>query len=678
MSQEPILSHPCRAPQTAIPRPRPSRPRRLFTTLRTMLKRITHLLRPLLMLLFISSHALALTADQLLEPTEAFRFSARAIDAQTLEARWQIADEYYMYRDKFRFTLEPAGIELGTPVFPSGQMRDDELFGRVETYRHEVRIRLPLQSLPTTDTLTLKVRSQGCADLGVCYPPSKQEARISLAAWRTSSAATAVASSLPMSSPDQGNAATRLLRDTRAASDSSDVSDIAPASRTAAEAGSSAAPVANDESSLIARRLQSDHWFTSLLFFFGAGLALAFTPCMLPMVPILSGLIVGHGHRISKLRATTLSSAYVLGMALSYAAIGVAAGLSGTLLSAALQSSWFMALGAAIFVLLALAMFGLYELQMPSFLQGKLRNQANHQQGGSFHGSFLMGVLSAAIVGPCVAAPLAGALLHIAKTGDALFGGVALFVMGLGMGLPLILAGASARHLLPKPGPWMNAINRLFGVILLGVALWLITPLLPEVIVMLAWAMLFIIPAIYLHALEPLPRRAHGWQRLGKGIGIIALIYGAALLIGALGGSRDPMQPLGFLGANAAVTRSAESAAAPRFGRIATLAELEQRLAASRQPVMLDFYADWCISCKEMERLTFAHAEVARNMQDLLLLQVDVTANTADDQALLKHFGLFGPPGILFFAAGGQELGDLRVIGFKKPDEFLPILQRLR
>jgi len=490
---------------------------------RQRLQRALHFLLPLL-LAMASLGAQAITPEQLLEPTQAFRFSARAIDAQTLEARWQIADEYYMYRDKFRFTLEPGDVELGTPEYPGGQIKEDELFGRVETYRHDVRIRLPLKSPATTDSLILKVRSQGCADLGICYPPTRQEARIDLTAWR-SAAATSTAT-LPMSRSGQDSGAQHLLRNTSAdlsdAPDSTSSPDIPPAtaepSRDDTFAPASTTAAANDESSLIARRLQSDDWFTNLLFFFGAGLALAFTPCMLPMVPILSGLIVGHGHRINKLRATLLSTAYVLGMALSYAAIGVAAGLSGTLLSAALQSSWFMALGAAIFVLLALAMFGLYELQMPSFLQGKLRDQANHQQGGSMHGSFLMGALSAAIVGPCVAAPLAGALLHIARTGDALLGGIALFVMGLGMGLPLIITGASARHLLPRPGPWMNAINRLFGVILLAVALWLVTPLLPEVIVMLSWATLFIIPAIYLHALEPLPRRAHGSTGWGLAI----------------------------------------------------------------------------------------------------------------------------------------------------------------
>ncbi|MBP9712355.1 MAG: protein-disulfide reductase DsbD [Sterolibacterium sp.] len=623
-----------------------------------MLKR---LLLTLLLLLTGLAHLQPANADPL-DPNQAFRFSARALDAHTIEARWQIAPEYYLYRDKFRFEAEPASIKLGAAQLPPGKLKADDNFGSVETYHDSVTIRLPVEAGDRSQ-FTLKARSQGCADMGICYPPLAQQTVI------TFPASTPASRPAPLTSrtPQQFDAPAPPLPMSTAPAEAPDMTETAPPT---------APPEKGDESSRIARLIKDASLGASLLFFLGSGLVLAFTPCMLPMVPILSGIIVGHGHDIGRGRAFALSFAYVIGMALTYAAVGVAAGLSGTLVSAALQNVWFLGFGALIFVLLALSMFGVYELQMPSFLQGRFRDEANRQQGGSLHGVFLMGVISAAIVGPCVAAPLAGALLYIAKTGEALLGGLALFALGLGMGLPLILIGASARHLLPKPGPWMNAVNRFFGVLLLGVAIWLISPVIPLMAQMLAWAALLILPAIYLHALDPLPPRAHGWQKLGKGLGVISLLLGAALLMGALGGSRDPLQPLGFLRGNATPhTRPTETPT--HFTRIKTLTELEAHLKNPSRPVLLDFYADWCVSCKEMERLTFADPQVAAQMNRMQLLQVDVTEDTADDRALLKRFELFGPPGIIFFNAQGQENHDLRVIGFQPAETFLPILQQI-
>lgn len=621
--------------------------------------------------LSVSVSGKAHAAGEPLDPLQAFKFSARMLDTKTIEARWQIAPEYYMYRDKFRFDAEPSTVKLGIPQFPAGTMKSDENFGQVETYHNEVIIRLPIDA-GNVRQFTLKVRSQGCADMGICYPPTAQQTSLTLP--------TSTSSSVPASSRLDTPASTPAptLFSPSAASTSASASTPAPAFTGIAPSTPVVAPEKRDESSRIARLLKNASIGAILLFFFGSGLVLAFTPCMLPMVPILSGIIVGHGHNIGRGRAFTLSLAYVIGMALTYAAVGIAAGLSGTLISSALQNVWFLSFGALIFVLLALSMFGLYELQMPSFLQGKFRDEANRQQGGSLHGVFLMGVISAAIVGPCVAAPLAGALLYIAKTGDALQGGLALFAMGLGMGLPLLIIGASARHLLPKPGPWMNAVNRFFGVLLLGVAIWLISPVIPVMAQMLAWAALFILPAIYLHALDPLSSRAHGWERFGKGLGVISLLLGTALLIGALGGSRDPLQPLGFLRGNAATAgQTAPTTAQPHFTRVITVAELERHLKNPGRPVLLDFYADWCISCKEMERLTFADPQVAAQMNRMLLLQVDVTEDSADDRALLKRFELFGPPGIIFFNAQGQENHDLRVIGFQPADTFLATLKQV-
>ncbi|MDK9716051.1 MAG: protein-disulfide reductase DsbD [Sulfuritalea sp.] len=594
------------------------------------------LIRFLLLLLF------ALTglarAEEPLPPEQAFRFSARAIDARTIEARWQITDQYYMYRDKFKFVLE--GGTLGAAKLPPGKIKEDEIFGKVETYRKEVKILLPVEA---TGPVTLKAISQGCWDGGICYPPINQEAKLELAA-----AASTIGSTAPLATPVA----------------------VPPAPTPAMPA--SAPPV--DESSRIAGLFKGDNFALVLLSFFGFGLLLSLTPCVFPMIPILSGIIVNHGHAVSHLRAFVLSLAYVLGMAVTYAAVGVAAGLSGTLLSAALQNVWVLGGFALVFVVLSLSMFGFYELQMPSVLQSRVSDTAN-RQGGSLPAIALMGALSALIVGPCVAAPLAGALLYIAQTGNAALGGAALFVMSLGMGAPLLLVGAFSRSLLPKSGPWMEGVKKFFGVIMLATALWLVSPVIPLWLQMLGWALLMVIPAIFLHALDPLPQHAHGWQRLGKGLGVMLLLGGAAMLIGVLGGAKDPLQPLGFLGGGTAAVSPA-----PTFERVASIERLDARLAeakAAGKPVMLDFYADWCVSCKEMERFTFADPQVAARMKQIVLLKADVTANTAADAALLKRFGLFGPPGIIFFDAAGRELNDLRVVGFQPAEKFLPTLERI-
>ena len=584
---------------------------------------------------FLFLMLLALTglarAEEPLPPEEAFRFSARMIDAKTIEARWQITDQYYMYRDKFKFALE--GGTLGAAKLPPGKVKEDEIFGKVETFRKEVKILIPVEG---AGTVTLKAVSQGCWDGGICYPPINQEAKIELAA-----AAGATGASAPLATPVA----------------------VSPAPTFPA-----------DESSRIAGLFKGDNFALVLLSFFGFGLLLSLTPCVFPMIPILSGIIVNHGHAVSHLRAFVLSLAYVLGMAVTYAAVGVAAGLSGTLLSAALQNVWVLGGFALVFVVLSLSMFGFYELQMPSVLQSRVSDTAN-RQGGSLPAIALMGALSALIVGPCVAAPLAGALLYIAQTGDAVLGGSALFVMSLGMGAPLLLVGAFSRSLLPKSGPWMEGVKKFFGVLMLATALWLVSPVIPLWLQMFGWALLLVIPAIYLHALDPLPPHAHGWQRLGKGLGVMLLLGGAAMLIGVLGGAKDPLQPLGFLGGGTTAVSPA-----PTFERVATIERLDARLAeakAAGKPVMLDFYADWCVSCKEMERFTFANPQVAARMNQIVLLKADVTANTAADAALLKRFGLFGPPGIIFFDAAGREQNDLRVVGFQPAEKFLPTLERV-
>jgi thiol:disulfide interchange protein DsbD len=587
---------------------------------------------------------------ELLPLEQAFRLSAQVVDRNTVEVRFDIADGYYLYRDKLGFAAEQAA--LGTPDIPPGKMKKDEIFGDVEVHRGQLSIRLPLSA--SGETVTLKVASQGCADAGVCYPPSEQTvlldpAQPGVRVWPVGL--------------DGDNAGGGLLDRLRGRAMSSEAS--APVEAPVA----SAAPA--DDGSLAAGLLRGGNLWLVAVAFFGFGLALSFTPCVLPMVPILSGIIVGHGAHISRGRALALSLAYVAGMAVTYAVAGVAAGLSGTLLSAALQNAWVLGGFALLFVVLALSMFGFYELQLPTALQSRLSDTANRRRG-SYGGIVAMGALSALIVGPCVAAPLAGTLLYIAQTGDAALGGLALFALALGMGAPLIAVGVASRSLLPHTGPWMEGVKRFFGVLLLATAIWIAQPVLPALLVMLAWAALLIASSIYLHALDPLPAHAKGWHKLWKGVGVIALLAGASILIGAAAGSRDPLQPLSVLRGGAAAAE-----AKPVFEPVRSVAELEARLSAATRPVMLDFYADWCVSCKEMERFTFADPQVTARLAGFTLLKADVTANDAEHQALLKRFDLFGPPGILFFGPGGREIDSARTVGFVPAESFAASLDRV-
>lgn len=598
------------------------------------------MLRALLILLAVTlfpAGVVTAAQDDLLEPEKAFAFSARTAGPDSIEVRYVIAPGYYLYRDKFRFVLDPADAVAGPPVIPPGKIKKDEFFGETAVFREQVVVRIPVR--PGLQQAVLTATSQGCADVGVCYVPVEQKASLQ---W--------VSAAGPAPDPD-----------------------APPGLFQRRPSATGAEPPAAGEDSLIAELFGGSAWWL-LLSFFGFGLLLSFTPCVLPMVPILSGIIIGKGVRLTRGHAFSLSLAYVIGMALTYAIAGAAAGLSGALLSSALQNPWVLGTFSALFVLLAGSMFGLYELQLPTAWQSRLADVSGHMHGGHYAGVFVMGALSALIVGPCVAAPLAGALLYISRSGDVLLGGAALFVMGLGMGVPLLAVGLSAGTLLPKAGAWMETVKRFFGVMLLAVAIYLVSPVIPVTAQMLAWAALLIGTGIFLRALDGLPPHATGFPRFTKAVGVVALVAGVAYLIGALSGARDVLQPLAGLRASAAVENATVSTS---FRRVSSVAELDAAVReAAGKTVMLDFYADWCVSCKQMERYTFTDPAVRQRLDRLVKLQADVTANTADHKALLTRFRLFGPPGIVFFDSKGREIPGLRVIGFQSAGKFAAVLDQ--
>ncbi|MBK8569778.1 MAG: protein-disulfide reductase DsbD [Nitrosomonadales bacterium] len=574
----------------------------------------------------------------ILSPDKAFGLEVSVRDTSTLLANFKITPGYYLYRDKVRFTLsgdsaKVAGVKITNVSMPKGEMKSDPNFGDMAVFHQPFQAVITLErNNNTAQDITLAASYQGCKENDLCYAPIDKQFSITL----------------PKAS----------LTTT-------------PQMQASPQAAQAVAMPDDSESTQLAKLFKQGSFWLIVTFFFGAGLLLAFTPCVLPMIPILSGIIVGRSSHPTKMHGFLLSLAYVLGMALAYAAIGVAAGLSGTLLSSALQTPWALGSFAAVFVLLSLSMFGFYELQLPFALQSKLTNTSNRLHGGHLSGVFVMGALSAVIVSPCVAAPMAAALLYIGQTHDAWLGGTALFALAMGMGLPLLLIGASAGALLPKAGAWMEAVKRFFGVLMLALAIWLISTLIPLSIQMLLWATLLVLSAIYMHALDALPNNASGWQKLWKGIGILALLLGSAYLIGALSGARDILRPLAALG-----NGQAAAASTLQFVRVKNVAELDARIAqANGKTVMLDFYADWCISCKEMERYTFTDAQVQAKLKNAVLLQVDVTANGNEDKAVLKRFELFGPPAILFFDAQGREQGSRRIIGYQDAGQFLQLLK---
>ncbi|MDI1259889.1 protein-disulfide reductase DsbD [Aquabacterium sp.] len=581
-------------------------------------------------------------AEEFLPADQAFTLQASTTPKGQVQIDFSIVPKTYLYRDRFRVESKTPSVTLTPMSLPPGQRKFDETFGKeVEVYHGLVPLQFGLTpATPAGTSVLVEVGYQGCADAGLCYPP--QTKHFTLTAG-------------------QGGLITAIVG----------TDEGTPKS--------SATPSTATSGSRIETALASGNLPTIIGVFLVAGLLLSFTPCVLPMMPILSAVIIGQG-KVGRLRGFILALSYSQGMALVYTLLGVSAGLLGEGLAASLQNPWVLGSFSALMVLLSLSMFGVYELQMPAFIQGHLTKTSGKLQGGSLLGVFLMGVVSALIVGPCVSAPLAGALVYLSQTKDVVLGGVALYALACGMSLPLLLLGLSAGSLLPSAGRWMEAVKTLFGLMLLGVAWWLVYPLLPPLAATLSLGALLALASAFTGGFDTLTTHVSLKHRSALALGLVLALLSAVQIIGGLAGAQSPWDPLRpFVAHASAGATQGEAANALAFKRVSNSQELDEAVAAatqSGQAVMLDFYADWCVSCKEMEHFTFSDARVQARLKNVVLLQADVTANSADHKALLKRFNLFGPPGILFFDAQGRLLSQARVIGFQNADVFLKSLEK--
>jgi thiol:disulfide interchange protein DsbD len=699
-------------------------------------------------------------AQEVLPPEQAFPYTIDASDDELI-LNFKVQDGYYLYREKFGFSSQTDNIELGTPQLPSGKIYTDEFFGEVETYRGEFQITIPYQRAAPASEMDFQLIAQGCADIGLCYPPQRWittlslpdndgggESFLSTLLSNSSDEILAPEEAFVMNNRVDGSneitlswqiepgyylyndkfafstdsliqlGTTRIpagevhydehfgdvevfydyvevqLPFSRASPDAVDVVieanfqgckvdsicypvitdtaelELPPSSAFAGQIADT--PLLISEQDRLAALVLSDSWWLVLITFYGLGLLLAFTPCVLPMVPILSGIIAGQGGEVTAGRGFALSLAYVMGMAVTYTIGGAIAASFGAQLQAAFQEPWLLTLFAALFVGLALSMFGIYELQMPSAIQTRLANMANNQKTGTFVGTAIMGALSALIVTTCVAPPLVATLAVIGQSGDVVRGAGALLALSLGMGSPLLLVGTSAGKLLPKAGAWMDTVKAGFGVMMLGLAVWMMGRVLPGSITLLLWALLVFLTGVFLGAFEPLPAAAPAVKRLGKGFGVMACIYGALMLIGVTLGGEDPLEPIprGSVFAGSTQILDTEHLAFMPIESVAALEVALEEAQAAGTPVMFDFSAEWCVACKEMEKYTFSEPEVIAALEPFVLLQADVTENDDDDKALLKYFGSFGPPTIAFYDAAGQEQPAYKLVGYVEAEEF--------
>jgi thiol:disulfide interchange protein DsbD len=557
--------------------------------------------------------------DDFLPVEQAFVLSANVTGPNTLRVRWLIADGYYLYKSKMRVETDSQLVQLGAPELPRGKSKTDEFFGTQEVYYHEATAQVPFsRARPDAGTFTAKVSYQGCADAGLCYPPTTQAIKLELAAVD------------------------------------------------AATFGTGGPDVVVSEQDRLARLIQTGNLFLVLASFFGFGLLLSFTPCVLPMVPILLRIIVGQGAEITTRRAFMLALAYVLGMAVTYTSAAVATAAAGEQVQALFQQTWIIVLFAALFGVLALAMFGAFELQMPSAIQTRIANLSSRQKTGTYIGTAVIGALSALIVTACVAPAMVASLMVIAQAGDVARGALANFAMSLGMGAPLLVVGASAGKLLPKAGPWMETVKRFFGVLFLAVSIWMLERILPGNVILALWGVLLVVAVFALGLFKP--RAGRFGPILGRLAGVVAVGWGALMLVGAVKGNDNPFDPVrGLLSGKTAV------ASALPFKPVSSVEELDSEIAAARaagKPAMLDFSAEWCVSCKEMEKYTFPDEGVRAALEGVVLLQADVTENNDQHKALLKRFRIFGPPTIAFFGPDGVERENYRIIGFRNAGTF--------
>ena len=573
-------------------------------------------------------------SDEPLPADEAFKFSVDAVDANTLLVVWDVHPEYYLYHNKF--FIDAKGAEIGKIDFPKGKIKDDPLFGKVQIHKNRLELEVPLRNI-ASQNITFTAKYQGCWTGGICYPPQEKNVDLVL--------------------PIQGK------------------SD-APVGTPKPETNTQAAPSADlNETDQIAALLQQDNIFWVLASFFGFGLLLSLTPCVFPMIPILSGIIVGQKGEVTTRKALIMSIVFVLAMSVTYSIAGVLAGYFGENLQVLFQTPWILVVFSLVFVALAFSMFGYYEIQLPAGLQAKIANMSNKQEGGHLVGVAVMGFLSALIVGPCVAPPLAGALIYIGQTGDALLGGLSLFVMSLGMGAPLILIGAGVSKL-PRAGGWMDKVKYIFGILMLAVAIWLIERIIPSIASLALWAAIFSISPIAMGVLNKLTDTPTAWGRIFKAIGLLIMFYGILLWGLVARGGGDMLAPLaGWGGSNAQVEQVHIS-----FEKIKSIEDLDRVLVRSQknnQIVMLDFYADWCISCKELERFVFSNNEVVNSMKNVISVQADVTKNDVTDKALMAKFNIIGPPGILFFKDGVEHRSQ-RIVGEINAQGFLEHLNKVK
>jgi thiol:disulfide interchange protein DsbD len=612
-----------------------------------------------------------------LSPDEAFHFSALPDGPDKIRLIWGITDGYYLYRARIKASSDGDSAKLGELVLPTGETKVDEYFGKQEVYHHDIVGSISIaRSGGGQLAVPLKVTYQGCATAGLCYPPITKTVSVVLPPTGGGAASSGAG---PIGAGAGSMSAGGAPNDSgpNAASGAGGTSAGSASVASAAVAASAGAFISEQDQ--LATLIRDGNLAAVLATFFGIGLLLSLTPCVLPMIPILSGIIVGQGEKVTAGRGFSLAFTYVQGMALTYAAAGAAFVLAfKEAPQAFFQQPWIIVLFVALFVALAFAMFGAYTLQMPSGLQTRLTDVSNRQKSGSYVGCFVMGALSALVVTACVAPALIAALSVISQTGKVVRGAAALYATGLGMGVPLLIVGASAGSLLPKVGPWMDTVKSLFGVLFLGVAIYFLQPLIPASVAMLLWSALAVISGFWVFALKA--RDGGPAPAAVRAAGLLALVYGIILLIGVAAGSNDPLQPLNTLRAsNGGVSASATKESALVFETIKSVDDLNKRVAAATaagRPVMLDFYADWCTSCKEMERYTFSDSTVQAALSNAVLLHADVTKNDPADQQLLQHFGIFGPPTIAFYGPDGEERRNFRVVGYMKAADFASLARR--